>query len=74
MASLHRALKPGGRLILIDFKRVKGVSTDWVMNHVRAGQEVFTREVVESGFRLVGAEKLFKENYFLRFERVERGK
>lgn len=70
LASLHRALKPGGRLVLIDFKRVKGVSSEWVMNHVRAGQEVFTREVVESGFRPVGEERLLKENYFLRFERV----
>src|SRR5690606_15023224 len=29
MASLHRALKPGGRLILIDFHRIPGKSTDW---------------------------------------------
>jgi ubiquinone/menaquinone biosynthesis C-methylase UbiE len=70
MASLHRALKPGGRLVLIDFKRIKGVSSEWVMGHVRAGQEVFTREVVESGFRLVGEEKLLKENYLLHFERT----
>lgn len=72
MASIHRALKPGGRLVLIDFKRIKGVTREWIMNHVRAGQEVFTREVTESGFRQVGEEKLLKENYFLHFERVEK--
>jgi ubiquinone/menaquinone biosynthesis C-methylase UbiE len=72
LASLHRALKPGGRLVLIDFKRIKGVSSEWIMNHVRAGQEVFTREVREGGFRLVGEERLLKENYFLRFERIPR--
>jgi ubiquinone/menaquinone biosynthesis C-methylase UbiE len=72
LASLHRALKPGGQLVLIDFKRIKGVSSEWIMGHVRAGQEVFTGEVVESGFRLVGEEKLLKENYVLRFERVPR--
>jgi ubiquinone/menaquinone biosynthesis C-methylase UbiE len=73
LASLHRALKPGGRLVLIDFKRVKGVSSEWIMGHVRAGQEVFTREVAESGFRPVGEEKFLKENYLVRFERVPRG-
>ncbi|MCC6421520.1 MAG: class I SAM-dependent methyltransferase [Gemmataceae bacterium] len=72
MASIHRALKPGGRLVLIDFKRIKGVTREWIMNHVRAGQEVFAREVTESGFRQVGEEKLLKENYFLHFERVEK--
>lgn len=73
LASLRRALKPGGQLVLIDFKRVKGVSSEWIMGHVRAGQEVFTREVVESGFRLLGEEKLLTENYVLRFERAPRG-
>ena len=34
MASLQRALKPGGRVILIDFRRVDGKSTEWVMSHV----------------------------------------
>jgi ubiquinone/menaquinone biosynthesis C-methylase UbiE len=72
MKSIHRALKPEGRLVLIDFKRIPGVSREWVLNHVRAGQEVVTREVVESGFRLAGEERklMLKENYFLRFERV----
>lgn len=70
LASLHSALKPGGQLILIDFKRIKGVSSDWIMGHVRAGQEVFTREVAESGFRPIGEEKFLKDNYLVRFERV----
>jgi predicted methyltransferase len=73
MKSIHRALKPGGRLVLIDFKRIPGVSRQWILDHVRAGQEVVTREVVQSGFRLAGEEKkLLEENYFLRFERVDK--
>src|SRR5262245_26231083 len=48
MASLHRAMKPGGRVILIDFRRIPGQSTEWVLDHVRAGQEVFESEVVQS--------------------------
>lgn len=68
MASLHRALKPGGRVILVDFRRVPGTSTDWVLNHVRASQEVFESEVVQSGFRKTREpEGVLKENYLVEF-------
>ncbi len=69
MTSIHEALRPGGQVILIDFHRVEGKSRDWVLNHVRAGQEVVTQEVVSCGFKVVGEEKLLKENYLLRFEK-----
>jgi len=68
MASLHRALKPGGRVILIDFRRVPGKSTDWVLNHVRASQEVFESEMVQSGFRKTREpDGVLKENYLVEF-------
>jgi predicted methyltransferase len=70
LASLHKALKPGGQVILIDFHRIKGKSSPWVMGHVRAGQEVFVREITSSGFRVVGEEKFLKENYLVRFEKA----
>jgi predicted methyltransferase len=71
MRSIHKALKPKGKVVLIDFHRIKGVSTDWVMNHVRAGQEVFTQEIVDAGFKQVSEDKdLLKESYFVRFEKV----
>lgn len=70
MASLYRAVKPGGRVILVDFRRVEGASTDWVLNHVRAGQEVFEAEVVQAGFRKAGEQRgLLEENYFVEFEK-----
>ena len=72
LASLHQALKPTGRVILIDFKRIKGESSDWTMNHVRAGQEVFEEEIIASGFRKVREHKdLLKENYFVEFEKAD---
>ncbi len=71
LASLHRALRPGGRLVLVDFQRVPGKSSEWVLGHVRAGQEVFTREVEEAGFKVAGEEKFLKENYLVRFVKVE---
>jgi predicted methyltransferase len=69
LASIHRALKPGGQLIVIDFKRVKGESSDWIMGHVRAGQDVVAREIREAGFRQVEEIKLLNENYMLRFQK-----
>ncbi len=72
MRSIHKALKPGGQVVLIDFRRIEGKSTDWVLGHVRAGQEVFTREIVAAGFKQVDEKKdLLKESYFVRFEKVE---
>lgn len=70
MASLHRALKPGGRVVLIDFHRIPGTSRDWVLGHVRAGQEVFEAEITQAGFRKVREETdLLQENYFVVFEK-----
>lgn len=68
LASVQKALKPGGRLILIDFRRVPGESSDFVMGHVRAGEDVFVSEVIHSGFRKSRvAEGMLKENYFIEF-------
>ncbi len=50
----------------------KVYAVDWVMSHVRANQEVFTKEIEEVGFRQVEEkDDLFKESYFVRFEKVE---
>jgi predicted methyltransferase len=70
LATLHKALKPGGELVLIDFKRIPGESSDFIMGHVRAGQEVFEAEVIAAGFEKVDeVKKLLKENYFVKFMR-----
>jgi hypothetical protein len=42
------------------------------MGHVRAGQEVFTKEIVDAGFRQVEEkEDLLEESYFVRFEKSD---
>ncbi|MBS0205904.1 MAG: DsrE family protein [Planctomycetes bacterium] len=70
LASLFRAVKPRGRVILVDFRRVEGQSTDWVLNHVRAGQDVFEAEVLQAGFQKeLELPKLLKENYFVVFQK-----
>jgi 3-mercaptopyruvate sulfurtransferase SseA len=71
LASIHEALRPGGRMIVIDFHRIEGKSREWVLNHVRAGQDLVVKEIESSGFRKVAEKKLLKENYFVEFERIE---
>jgi ubiquinone/menaquinone biosynthesis C-methylase UbiE len=74
MTSIHQALKPGGRVVVVDFIRIPGKSTDWVLNHVRAGQDVVEKEITECGFRKVGEIKdVLKDNYFVIFEKAATG-
>lgn len=70
LTSLRRALKPGGRLVVIDFVRIPGKSSDWVLNHVRAGQDVVEKEIIAAGFqKLEEIKDLLKENYLVVFTR-----
>jgi ubiquinone/menaquinone biosynthesis C-methylase UbiE len=69
LASLKKALKPGGEMVVVDFKRIPGVSSEWMMTHVRAGQEVFESEIVAAGFTKVGEPLTFKDNYVVRFRK-----
>lgn len=72
--SIHRALKPGGTLVVIDFERIEGKSSNWVLDHVRTGKETVIREIEAAGFKLLADEPLLRENFFLRFEKqVPRG-
>ena len=70
LASIRRALKSGGRFIVVDFQRIPGVSPQNTLDHVRAGKETVIEEVLAAGFRLredVSSLNL-KSNYYLIFE------
>ena len=55
---------------MIDFRRIAGVNSDFVMGHVRAGQEVTEAEIIAAGFEKTGEVKGFLlENYFVKFRR-----
>jgi ubiquinone/menaquinone biosynthesis C-methylase UbiE/protein tyrosine phosphatase (PTP) superfamily phosphohydrolase (DUF442 family) len=71
LASIHRALKDGGHLIVIDFDRIPGVSREWLIGHVRAGKDEFRLEIEDAGFSLDEEKKIagFQENYFLKFSK-----
>lgn len=67
LASIHRGLKPGGALVIIDFERNAGQSSAWVMEHVRTDKKTVIQEIEAAGFRLVDDRALMKTNFFLRF-------
>jgi len=71
MRSIHQALRPGGRVIVIDFERIPGVSREWTLEHVRAGKETFIEEIRSSGFELTAERDIpgLEENYFLEFRK-----
>jgi predicted methyltransferase len=71
LASIHRALRPGGSLVVIDFERIEGTSSPWVLNHVRAEKKSVVQEIEAAGFRLTADKKLLKENFFLCFTKLD---
>jgi len=76
MRNLRKALRPEGRLVLIDFHRDKEIhkshpeDEDWIFKHVRAGQEVFREEICSCGFELVSEPPcaFIPENYVMIFK------
>ena len=71
MKSLVKALKTGGTVMVVDFERIPGKSREWTLGHVRAGKEVFCKEIEDAGLVFVEEVKIegFKENYCLRFRK-----
>jgi ubiquinone/menaquinone biosynthesis C-methylase UbiE len=69
LASLHAALKSGGRLVVIDYERIPGRSSPWILGHVRAGRETVIAEIEAAGFGLLRSHDFMRENYFLEFRR-----
>ena len=69
---LARALVDGGDMFVLDFEKVPGQSSDFVMGHVRAGKETVIEEIESSGFKLVREIDVvgLDENYLLHFRKV----
>lgn len=71
LASIHQALRPGGRLVVVDYRREEGISSEWILKHVRAGEKTVIGEITAAGFRLLSKPDLLKENYLLEFEKAK---
>lgn len=71
LRGIRRALRRNGELVVVEFQRVPGRSPEWLLNHVRADKETFTREIAKAGFKLVREEPapFLMENYVLRFQK-----
>jgi ubiquinone/menaquinone biosynthesis C-methylase UbiE len=69
LASIRSTLAEGGRLVLVDFDKVEGKSSDFVLHHVRAGKSAVIEELASAGFQLDHEVALMKENYLLVFRR-----
>ena len=71
LASIHKALKENGQLVVIDFIKQPGISSDWVMTHVRADKATMIGEIEHAGFKLVSESELLRSNYFLIFKKTD---
>lgn len=67
LASIRRALRADGQLVVIDYRKVPGRSSAWVMNHVRTGSAGAIAEIEAAGYRLLEQRDLLEANYYLRF-------
>lgn len=73
LASIAKALRPGGRLVVVDFERIPGITREWILGHVRAGKDTFRSEIEAAGFESLGEIEVpgLEENYMLEFRRPE---
>lgn len=71
LRSIRRGLKPGGRLVFVEFDRIPGESSEWLLKHMRAGRDVFIPEIEAAGFTFVDEVEIpaFEDNYCVRFTR-----
>jgi predicted methyltransferase len=69
MASIVAALRPEGRLVIVDYERIKGVTPDSRYEHLRAGKGTVTDEIKDVGFELEKELALIPESYYLAFRK-----
>lgn len=74
LKSIFRAMRTGGKLILVDFHREPDVSRErkqWLQGHIRAPLETFKQEIIDAGFKFEEQVTIdgFSENYLLRFSK-----
>ena len=67
LASIHQALRPGGKFVVVDYERIEPR-----IEHIRADKAQFTAEIEANGFRLTEEVEIegMEENYVLHFERL----
>ena len=69
LASIRKALKPGGRMVVVDYERIPGKTPPARVAHVRLDKRSAIREIEAAGFKLTQDKKLMRDNYFVVFTR-----
>jgi predicted methyltransferase len=69
LASIRNALRPGGRLVVVDYERIPGMTPPARIAHLRLDKATAIREIEAAGFTLLEEKKLMRENYFVVFRR-----
>jgi predicted methyltransferase len=67
LASIRKAMKADGQLIIVDFIKDPAVSSGWILQHVRADKATVIKEIERAGFQLTREESFLHSNYFLVF-------
>jgi ubiquinone/menaquinone biosynthesis C-methylase UbiE len=71
LASIRKAMKADGRLIIVDFIKDPALSSGWILQHVRADKATVIKEIEQAGFQLLREESFLHSNYFLVFSKRE---
>ena len=66
LASIRRALRPEGEVLLVEFRREPGAAP-WVFEHVRAGEDEVLREFERAGFARLQRSGALQGSYMWRF-------
>ncbi len=70
LASIFEALRPGGRWVVFDYDRIPGVSSRWLLGHLRLGRTEALAEITAAGFVLEREVDLnLRDNYLAIFRR-----
>ncbi len=72
LASIYGALRPAGRLVIIDFDLQEN-SSEFVKRRARAEKEVYFREIVAAGFELIETKTapVITDHFYASFRKVE---
>jgi ubiquinone/menaquinone biosynthesis C-methylase UbiE len=73
LASIRSALRPGGRVVVIDLDK-RPDSSDFIKSHARAEKEVYFKEFEAAGFTRLPTENTpaLKENFIAKFLKPDR--
>lgn len=69
LSTIRAALRQEGQFVVVDYDKVPGKSSEFVLQHIRDTKETFTDEIVAAGFEFVEEVQIpgFQETFMRRF-------